>query len=399
MLTHRATYLMIAEICFLVGVALGEWLIISQPFSHPILGWFALSAVALAFHFNDRREVMWLSIFVLTLLAGLIWRNLIGEGSLWQMPHFSLLDQLASFREQFVSYFARALPPPFGNLVSSIVIGGRGLLSPTLRNQFIVTGTLHLFAVSGYNVTIVLKIFADWLRWLSPKLGFLAGSLIIVAFAALVGGQASVVRAAILAWLLLVARLIGRQGTILPLTALAATLMVIHKPSILLHDIGFQLSFAAFLGLVYISPLIEEKIAKLERWMPKSFISTAAATVGAQMVVLPLLLGHFGQLTPLSPIVNFLVLPIVPVMTIAALVIGIVGSLAGQILLPLAYLLYPLAWYLVSVTEWFAKLPGSQIKIEQWPWWLTLVAYLAIYLIVSHFWKARQNVHSSAHQT
>lgn len=398
MFAHRATYLVAAEICFLLGVALAEVLNVAEPFHHPTVAWFALSLVAIGFHFNDRRLVMWLALFSLSLVAGLVWNNSLGEGSAWQFPQFGLFDTLAQVREHFVSYFARSLPPPYGNLVSSIVVGGRGLLSETLRQQFIATGTLHLFAVSGYNVTIVLKIFADWLRWLSPKLGFLIGSLIIVAFAALVGGQASVVRASILAWLLLFGRLIGRQGSILPLTVLAATLMVIHKPSILLHDIGFQLSFLAFLGLVYISPLLEQRMIKLEHWIPKNFIAIAATTLGAQVAVLPLLLFHFGQLTPLSPIVNFLVLPIVPVMTIGALVIGVLGSMAGQILLPLAYPLYPAAWYMVEVTGWFARLPGSQIAIKHWPWWLTVLSYVSIYLIVSHFWRKR-NVPSSQAQT
>lgn len=388
MFSHRATYLVVAELAFLVGVVAGDLIVMGTPQLSPALQWLGVSLIAMGFHFRDEHRIVWLAVFALALFTGLIWRNAIGEGTLWQLPDLKVIDLLKHFKEQFVAFFERGLPPPYGNLVASIVVGGRGLLSSELRENFIATGTLHLVAVSGYNVTIVLKIFADWLKVFSPMLRFSLGSAVIVAFAILVGGQASVVRAAILAWLFLFAQLSGRQGSVLPALVLTATAMVIHKPSILLHDIGFQLSFLAFFGLVYISPLLKQVIAKLPLiGLSSSATSILSDTLGAQIMVLPILLFHFGQLTPLSPIANFLILPLVPILTIAALVIGILGAIAGPTVLPIAYPLYPIAWYIVNVTEHLAKLPGSFATLEHWPWWLTVISYLAIYLIVSHFWK------------
>lgn len=403
MIIHRATYLVAMELMFLAGVALGQVVPVTDPLRNTTLQWIAISLVSLAFHFNDRRGVMWLAFGSLALFAGIVWQNLLGEGAAWQLPNFKVFELLATARSEFVRFFASGLPVPYGNLVASIVVGGRGLLSNELRQNFVATGTLHLVAVSGYNVTIVLKIFVDWLKLLSPVVRFLVGSIIIFAFAALVGGQASVVRAAILAWLLLLGQLTGRQGSVLPMLLVAATVMVIHKPSILLHDVGFQLSFIAFLGLVYISPLLKQAISRLPIiGRSGSTVSILGDTLGAQLAVLPILLFHFGQLTPLSPIANFLILPLVPILTIAALIIGFFGSIAGPTLLPLTYPLYPIAWYIVSLTRWLAKLPGSNTALEHWPWWLTVIAYLAILLIVSHYWKLReksQNVHSTHHQT
>ncbi len=398
MIVHRATYLMVTELLFLSGVALGSLVPVSNPLHNTTISWVFISLLALAFHFNDRRVVMWLALGSLALFAGIAWHNVIGDGTAWQLPNLKIFELLATARSEFVRFFSTSLPVPYGNLVASIVLGGKGLISKELRQNFIATGTLHIVAVSGYNVTIVLKIFVDWLKLLSPWLRFLVGSFVIVAFAALVGGQASVVRAAILAWLLLMGQLTGRQGSVLPGLVFAATIMVIHKPSILLHDIGFQLSFMAFLGLVYISPLVKQAIGRLPIiGRSGTTVSIFSETLGAQLAVLPVLLFHFGQLTPLSPIANFLILPIVPILTIAALTIGILGSLAGPTLLPLAYPLYPIAWYIVAVTRWLAKLPGSGTTIEHWPWWLTVIAYLAIYLIVSHFWK--RHVHPATNQT
>ncbi|MBI3261346.1 ComEC/Rec2 family competence protein [Candidatus Berkelbacteria bacterium] len=393
MIVQRATYLVGIEFMFLLGVALGQAVPVAEPLRNTTLQWIAVSLIALAFHFNDRRLVMWLALASLALVAGVFWQNLLGEATAWQLPHFRVFEFLARARSEFVRFFATSLPVPYGNLVASIVLGGKGLLTSELRQNFIATGTLHLVAVSGYNVTIVLKIFVDWLKLFSPIARFLVGSVIIVAFSALVGGQASVVRAAILAWLLLVAQLTGRQGSALPALVFAATIMVIHKPSILLHDVGFQLSFLAFLGLVYIAPLLKQAIGRLPIISRSSAtVGIMSETLGAQVAVLPILLFHFGQLTPLSPIANFLILPIVPILTIAALVIGILGSLAGPTLLPLAYPLYPIAWYIVHLTGYLATLPGSGTTIDDWPWWLTVTAYLAMFLIVSHFWKAKNNL-------
>lgn len=388
MIIHRATYLVGMELVLLAGVALGDVVRVVEPLTNSTLQWIALSLLALAFHFNDRRLVMWLALASLALFTGIFWQNLLGEGAAWQLPNLKVFELLATARSEFVGFFALGLPVPYGNLVASIVVGGKGLLSSELRQNFIATGTLHLVAVSGYNVTIVLKIFVDWLKLLSPLARFLVGSVIIFGFAALVGGQASVVRAAILAWLLLVGQLTGRQGSALPMLVFAATVMVIHKPSILLHDIGFQLSFMAFLGLVYISPLIKQAIGRapiIGRF--DGAVSIMSDTLGAQLTVLPILLFHFGQLTPLSPIANFLILPLVPILTIATLIIGVLGVLAGPTLVPLAYPLYPIAWYVVNLTRWMAKLPGSATTLEDWPWWLTATAYLAMLLIFSHYWK------------
>lgn len=403
MFAWRASYLVVAELFFLIGVVLGQWL----PFNREIFGWLIVSLVLITVSFTDRRAVAWLALFFIALWAGLAWRHVLGDQAAWQLPQLKVFEYLQIAKARFVGFFLESLPSPLGNLVSSVVVGGRGLLSYELRQAFIVTGTIHLTAVSGFNLTIVIKLLSDWLKVFSPRVTFLIGSILIFGFAVAVGGQASIVRAAILGWLFLVGRFIGRQASAFPALMLAATLMVVHRPSILMHDIGFQLSFLAFLGLVYISPVIRQGMARYNNVLPQGIVTILAETLGAQIAVLPLLLFHFGRLAPLSPIVNFLLLPIVPTLTITAIAVGFVGAIVGQLAAPLTYLVYPLAWYILKVVEWFASLPVSNVTIEIWPWWLTAIAYLSMYLIVSHFHKKlgqslearfglarQQNVHS-----
>ncbi|MBI3495570.1 ComEC/Rec2 family competence protein [Candidatus Berkelbacteria bacterium] len=386
MFTHRATYLLTAELAFIGGIAIGEFL----PASTAIMEWLLASMVLIAFHYRDARVVFWAGVFTIALFGGESWHTYLGNRPLWQLPHARVFDYLAMGRERFVEFFQSSLPAPYGNLVASSVVGGKGLLSKQLKDAFIVTGTIHITAVSGYNVAVVMKLFSEWLNIFSRKISFVIGTMVVFAFAATVGGQASVVRAAILGWLFLVGKLVGRPASTLPMLVFTAMLMVVHKPSILFHDIGFQLSFAAFIGIVYISPLLKTVALTHKQLLPPAIVNILADTVGAQLAVMPIILFHFGQLAPFAPIVNFLVLPIVPLLTIAAVGIGSLGVIGGSLITPGAYLLYPFVWYLVAVVEWFAQLPGSHIRLAAFPWWMVALSYVAIYLIVSHVWKRQK---------
>jgi competence protein ComEC len=179
-----------------------------------------------------------------------------------------------------------------------------------------------LVALSGYNVTIIVQavtfLFAFLLFGLarSRLLVFILSTFAILGFVIMTGAEASVVRAAIMAGIVLLANQVNRVYSFRNAVTFAALFMVLVNPKVLVFDIGFQLSFAALLGIVYLKPAI----AKFFKAKPTpgflSWREHLLTTISAQMAVLPILLGSFGFFSPIAFITNVLILTAVP-MTMA----------------------------------------------------------------------------------
>lgn len=219
---------------------------------------------------------------------------------------------IESLRGRLRTAAARALPEPESSLLLGILIGDRGGVPPDLTEAFRSSGTSHILAVSGYNVSkfagMVVVLFACLLVPRRPAA--LGASLALFGFAALSGGSASVVRAAIMGSLAQWARLLGRKYDGRVALAAAGAAMLGHDPLLLAHDIGFCLSFAAVWGLQAFTGPFEVRF----RIVP-SFLSlrrTLAESTAATLATFPLILHVFGSLALAAPITNSLVLPFIP---------------------------------------------------------------------------------------
>jgi competence protein ComEC len=187
------------------------------------------------------------------------------------------------------------------------------------------------------------------------------------------------VRAALMAGLAMMARLLGRRGN--ALTSLAATgvIMTAVRPS-LLAEIGFQLSFAATLGLVlYAEPLEHAALAWFQpagtRSAPGIVREVILLTLAAQMATLPLTAYYFGRLPATALPANFLILPLQP----ALMILGSLTAVAGMAWAPagnlLGWITYPLASYNLRVVEGFARLPLASLAVGPLSPWGVLVSY------------------------
>jgi len=219
------------------------------------------------------------------------------------------------------------LPEPEASFLLGLLIGERQGLPPELADAFRQTGTSHILAVSGYNVTRLIDIFfilcaGAALRRRRAALIVSAG---ILAFAAIVGGEASVVRAAIMGCASLLAVLFARRydGTAALLTAAAA--MLAANPFILRHDVGFQLSFAAVWGLHAFGRPLTGKLNFLPEFL--GVRQMAGETLAATIATLPVILHAFGRLPLIGPAANLLVLPLVP----WAMALGALSLAAGAL--------------------------------------------------------------------
>jgi competence protein ComEC len=266
---------------------------------------------------------------------------------------------------------------PMASFMAGLLYGYRGGLG-SLNELFSRTGVTHIIAISGYNITIIATILITICihAYIPRKKAFWVVSIGIVLFVIFAGGSASVVRAGVMGMIVLLGKRLGRGSSIFPTMILTAVLMTLHNPFILLWDAGFQLSFIATLGLVYLTPVIEKPVRKLPEifGIKESLVSTLAAIIAT----LPLILFQFGRLSLVAPIVNMLILWIIPWI----MIIGFFSVMMSFLFMPLAHVL---AWialigmkFIVFVVSFFASLPFAAVDVRV-PWWGMVVGYLVIW--------------------
>lgn len=224
---------------------------------------------------------------------------------------WSARGAIASVRERVVEATQRVLPAPQGGLLLSLLLGIDTHLAPEVYQQFARAGLVHLMVVSGAQVAIVAGALAAAARMLRLPIwpSAMVISLGVAALAAMVGWAPSIGRAVIMTAVALGGALLGRErDRAATLAAAGLGLLVAHPP--VLFDIGFQLSFAATWGLLFVAPALQRQFARLGPRLSAAL----GVTLGAQLAVAPLLAAHF-QAVPLAGIVaNLLALPIVAVL-------------------------------------------------------------------------------------
>jgi competence protein ComEC len=299
-------------------------------------------------------------------------REVVGTGEERGNP---IKSTLFDIKKHFQNALTEALPEPQSALLSGLLLGGKQSLGEDWLERFRVAGIVHIVVLSGYNMTIV----AEWLVVIFRFLGFFgslsAGALGIVAFAVMTGGGATVVRAAIMAILVLIARATGRTAEMGRALLVAAALMVMVSPRILLFDPSFQLSFLASLGLVFVAPALERRIPlRKGRLVLREVIISTLAT---QIMVLPLLLFQTGMLSIVALPTNVIVLPLIPVAMLAGFVAGVVVLVVPALWLVVGIVPYILLSYILIVAEHAARIPFAAVSVT-----LSLcgvaLAYLAI---------------------
>jgi competence protein ComEC len=278
-----------------------------------------------------------------------------------------------SLRERLAEVLSSTLPEPQASLAQGLVLGIRTSIPDDLKADLSVTGTAQLLAISGINLTIVAGILiALGVRALGRRhyLYVWSALLMIWFYALLTGLQPSVIRAAIMASIFLLAELLGRQKNAQVALSVSAAIMVGLNPQIL-WDISFQLSFLAMIGLIFISPLLQTVgqigvKSVLGEDSPLSHISSLitdslGVTLGAIIAVWPLVAYYFGLVSIVGPFANLIIAPVLPMIILT----GTLTSLAGLISAPLSQVIGWTAWvplsYMLWLTNALANLPMAAI--------------------------------------
>ncbi len=279
-------------------------------------------AVFFFLHFGlgeDSRRLFWLAGVALFIFLGHSYYFLMDAPPPAEESFF--ISSLAGIKNGIIHSFQRVLSPLSSALLSGIVLGERSEFPRHFREAMIKSGTVHLTALSGYNINLVgLGALAAFNYFLSKRLSLFLGSLAIIGFVLMTGASASAVRAGIMGLVLFFAEERGGSYDLRNVIIFTALAMVLFNPRLLYFDVSFQLSFAAFLGIIYLKPVLE-RILKLQNKGFLAWRENLAANLSAQLAVAPLIIHYFGRFEWVSVFSNLLILPVVPVtMALGALV-------------------------------------------------------------------------------
>ena len=275
-------------------------------------------------------------------------------------------------RGRYTSALDDAVPAPHAAVLLGVVLGIRQGIPPALQNALIATGLVHLLVLSGLKVAVFARLVQASLQ---PVLGRLATwpALGLIAIYAMVGGATpAAVRAAAMGGLAIAASHLGRPTHVWTSLALTAAAMLGWHPE-LAWDVGFQLSFAGTAAIILLTPGIEKRLSFMPRVLREPFAVTCAAQVGT----LPMMATDFHVLSPVAPLANALVIPILPALVSCGLLLGALSiqpETARLAAIPITGLLA----YLEQVAYLLARVPAAVIPIPRFPTWAGLAYYSAL---------------------
>lgn len=313
----------------------------------------------------------------------------VGQAELLEKSRAYYFSKIFSIKKSLEGRINRIFPSPESEYLTGLLLGGSERLPEQVAENFRRTGTTHTVAVSGYNITILAEflMFAGILAGLWRPKAFWLAVIGVVFFVMMIGSPASAVRAAIMGVLLLWAAKMGRLSNSVVAILLAGSIMVALSPLILFHDVGFQLSFLATLGIVLIYGPLSEKFE-----IKKDFLelkSIFLVSISAQLGVLGVMLYTFETFSPVSLLANLLILPAVPFIMFG----GFFVSILSYVSLPLAKLFSIPVWLglhlEIKITQYMAGFSWSLVGIEGLGWLFVILYYLFFTLLVVKLRKSK----------
>lgn len=283
------------------------------------------------------------------------------------------------------------LPEPQAGLLTGMIFGTKAALDVELKQALISTGTIHITALSGMNISILCSLVATTLyRFFSRRTTCLLTVFIIIGFTLFVGPSASIVRAALMGSLSLVSILFGKQRRALYLLLVTTVIMIVFHPAYM-SDISFQLSILSTLGIILFakhrllqlpqsasnrsvageipanlveitSTTMPKRFQRLVSFMPTWIQDDLRTTLAAQLFTTPLIALQFQRVSLIAPVANVAIGFLIAPLTVLGLAICALGFLVRPIAIVLSWIAYILLSYLVFVVMVLSRVPYSSLS-------------------------------------
>jgi len=289
---------------------------------------------------------------------------------------------LFKIKNAFLDKLKAQISEPQASLEGGLLLGAKDSMGKVWEEKFRSAGVMHIVVLSGYNITIVAESIMRFFSFLPRTFSFTFGVVGIILFALMTGGSSTVVRASLMAIVLLLARFIRRDYEIKRVLVLAGIIMLLFNPKILVFDSSFQLSFLATVALIFVSPVFSSRLKFItEKFGLREIVSSTLAT---QTVVLPLILYKMNIFSLVFLPVNILVLPFIPMTMLFGFLSGILGFISYWLAWPASFISQLLLSYELKVIDIFSSIPMSSVSVRGWGIIFVIMFYM---VIVFWLWK------------
>lgn len=283
-----------------------------------------------------------------------------------------------TFRRSFTAGIQTALPEPQASLGLGILIGQRNTLPSETTQAFLMVGLTHIIAVSGYNLTILIDAARRLFERRSKHMMIIFAVVLMTFFLLVTGASASVVRAAVVSGLSLAAWWYGRPVRPMVIILLAAALTSFATPAYFWSDIGWWLSVLAFFGILVIAPQVLAWLYRARQ--PPIVAKMAVETLAAELMVIPLIMVIFGQVSLVGLLANLLVALFIPI----AMLLSFIAALAGMATpLMAGWFAWPaqiVLTYMIDMTTLLSRIPHS-FQSNVYLGWLDMAVCYGLVLI------------------
>jgi competence protein ComEC len=290
-----------------------------------------------------------------------------------------VLVTLLRFRNHCHTIIVQHIPEPQASVAGGMLLGLKAAIPDDIYTVFSANGITHVLVISGWHLGMVASVISGTARRLrANRAAIFWGSLAVLwLYVLFVGATATVLRAGVMASLVVLADVTERQTEPWTLLLAACWFLTLLNPHIL-WDLGFQLSALATASLFAFHTPLKQWVEAwwVVRQAPLSlawFTDPLSVTLAAQILALPIILFHFGNLSIISPLSNVVLVPVVPyVMMLGALALGV--SLVAGFIGWLAQVIWMVAWlplaYLTEGARLLAAVPWAAVQLPPFPLWL-----------------------------
>ncbi|HYC34101.1 MAG TPA: ComEC/Rec2 family competence protein [Candidatus Paceibacterota bacterium] len=284
--------------------------------------------------------------------------------------------KLKSFKDFFENILAKYLSEPHSSLVSGMIIAGKGALPQNIQDEFIRTGLIHVVVLSGFNIAIIIKFLSSFLDFLKVgkkvSLVLLVGSLVL--FVLMAGATPPVIRAVLMASIVLMGKATFRQMDANKVLLFVAFILAVINPYSVPFDPSFQLSFLATFAVINFTPIFEKFFLRIKNPLLRE---TVSQTLAATIFVSPFVLYQMGNFSVMAVFVNVLLLPLVPLLMIFGFAV-VVSSFIPLLPTLFSFLTVTLSAILFTVVHFASNLPFANFTIENLSIWWIIPIYIAL---------------------
>lgn len=276
-------------------------------------------------------------------------------------------------RDRFEASLENVMQVRDAGFINGLLLGSKGGINSEDKEAFIKTGTIHIVALSGYNVMIVAEATMKIVSAVAyGTIAYVSAGIVVVLFVIMAGGGSTAVRAGLMACIALLARATGRTYMALRALFIVSLIMLVVNPRII-FDVSFHLSVLATFGVIS----LPEKILKYFLWIPlwRGFRSMILTTISASIAVIPYIMYVMGSVSVVSLLANAFILPTIPYIMLGGFIAGSIGLFSDMLAIPFSYIVHIGDTYLFSVVDFFARLPFASFNIKKFPLILIILFY------------------------